>query len=461
MTATVRKLAAVPLPDQLPVNEEAEQAVIGGLLLAPEYLPQVDVMLGEADFHSAACRAVWVAITTLVASGQPVDLPCLLARLEADGTLDRVGGIAGLSRFSDHAPNVHRLPDYARVVRRYAISRLILDLTVEISQTIQRRPDPDLVRDHLARAMKALDEGAHGMGGGTLRDQVDSAMARYAAQASGKRRDLVRTGFPRLDDEIGGFARGDWIVIGGVGGAGKTTFTEQMVMHQIVDGERVLFVSLEMSASQTEDRMFQRLLGAPARAIRGGRVPIRELEATAETIKRAAWSERLALRFPPTTELVPLLRAVKAEVQAWSPTVVVIDHLHRITHAPSRGDKRLEVSAAAAGLKELARQLEVPVVSPAQCGRENQRLGQRPRKWNLIESSKIDQEADGILMLHRPDTEEPSSVLVDKWRQGDDGFLVHLAYDNRTRDLVETHWDAPAAAVPSGRGRRKFEEVPF
>jgi len=427
--------------------------VLASVLLAPAAMAAVEVYLGSGDFHRVAHQLVFAAMEELAAEGAPIDLRTLQERLEAGGDLERVGGMAYLASLDLDLPEVGRVEHYAQTVRKLSTARQVIRVCETAATRLAEERDPEVVRDELLAAQRLLDECTVQISGGPFSGRVAAAAARYRAIKAGDRQAGLRTGFPLLDAELVGFGRRELVVIVGYAGAGKTSLVEQFTHNWLQAGERVMVVHLEMGPEQTEDRTFARQMRRPTRDLRAGSFSDLELEQAERALAEAEWTRRLVELHPRATEISEVCAQVRAAQRQAPCSVLVVDHLMELNFRAARGNRRVEVSEAVKAMKDLARELDVPVVVPTQMSREGGKGaedGKRPRLWHSGESVEIERKADTILMFWAPREDDSERHLaIEKARQGERGFAVVVEMGLRTRVYREVRPLGGTGAPPA------------
>ena len=434
-------------------SAEVERAVVACILLEPSRLDGVLAQVDEGDFAAVRERAVFSAMVRVRRAGLPIDLVTLQEDLERKGQLEAAGGPAALASLDLELPDVGRCDAYCRVVRRDSLARQAARVLARSLERLRTCEAPAEIREDLAEAHRLLDSTVEvGAGSVTLLEMLPPAIARYKAIRAGQRQVGITTGFPSLDRGMVALASRDLMVIAGYAGQGKTTFAEQLLFNFARRGHRPLFVSLEMGREQEEDRSVARLVRSPLRFVREGRFRIEDLEAWAAAEGNGDAAARLRFAFPRTNRLDEVVDLVRATHRRHPLDVVMVDHLHRV-RVPGL-ERRMEVDAVARALKQLAVEMEVPVVAPCQINRASMSGGNRPRLWHLAESGAIEQEADIVFTLERPEENGPLEVRLEKARQGEAGAKATLVFDETSRSLRELDERYGAGApAPSARSQ--------
>ncbi len=440
---------------ELPHSDELERAVLASVLVEPISMAAVEVYVGAGDFHKTAHQLIFGAMEELAGEHSPIDLRTVQERLEAGGALAKVGGVAYLASLELDLPDTGRVDHYAQELRKLSTARQVIRVCEAVASRLGTERDPEVVRDELLAAQRLLDDSSVQVSGGPFSTRIEAAGARLRSIKAGDRQAGLRTGFRLLDAELVGFGHRELVVVAGYAGAGKTSLTEQLMHNWLLAGERVLVVHLEMGQEQTEDRVFGRQMKRPPKDLRSGRFAEMELDRALEALAQAEWTERLVELHPRSAEISEVCAQARAAHRQRPCSVLVVDHLMELEFARARGDRRREVSEAVKAMKGLARELDVPVVVPAQISREGGRRaeeGQRPRLWHLGESVEVERRADTILMMWAPDDESNKRHLcIEKARQGERGFAVVLEMNLLSREYKEIQpvgGSAPVAPAP-------------
>jgi replicative DNA helicase len=430
--------------------------VLAALLLDPRILSTITGRLRPEDFYAEKHRTLYQAMIDLQDDCTQIDLRTLQAWLEQQAKLDQVGGVAYLASLDLDLPDLGRFDAYAEIVKERSIRRRLiaaagemvhdcLDGGLAAEEAVGKAQQTVL---ELASEVRLLGGAAAGDAGAvTVLEMIEPALARYEAIRAGHRNTGLTTGLPTIDRACVGFGGRDLVILGGYAGRGKTSLVEDWVWRWAAAGERPLVVSLEMSRDQMIDRDVARMVETPLCFVRAARFRLDTLRAWAAEPAQRATAERIQICQPKSNVLAVVLAAVHSLFFQRQATVVVIDHLHRLT--VPRLERRMEVDRAARSVKQLAVELEVPVIVPAQVSRAGIQGDNRPRLQHLGESGTIEQEADVGLMYHRPD-HGPAELHVDKARQGEGGAYATLHWDERTRRSCEID---PHRADPPGSRR--------
>ncbi len=410
-----------------PQNLDAEQAVLGSILIDRDAIVEVAEFLRPDDFYRDANGRIYGAMLDLFERREPVDIVTVAETLERKAELDAVGGRTYLSSLSNQTPTAVHAVQYARIVERKAVLRNLIGAAGRIASVGYEDPaDISEAIDRAETELFAVSERRVHAGFTPLRSLLHEAFDRldylhsHRGEISG-----VRTGFTELDALTTGLQRSDLIVLAARPSVGKTSFALNMAEHAAVrDGRSVGIFSLEMSKEQLVLRLLSSVGDIDSQRLRTGFLEDLDFNRVANAMTHLAES-RIYIDDTPnisTMELRTKARRLQAEAGL---DLVIVDYLQLMqATTTSRDANRVqEVSEISRGLKALARELSVPVIALSQLSRQPEmRESKEPRLSDLRESGAIEQDADLVLFLWR-----------EKERGGDDGendveeINLHLA----------------------------------
>jgi replicative DNA helicase len=414
-----------------PVDVEAETSVIGSALLSAEAFDEMALVVSDADFADPVLAVMWRAIAAIREAGRPLDIVLLAERLRAEGTYERIGGAAGLHRLFNAVPNAAHGRYYAGIVRSKSILRqLLLASETTITETYAEAAEPEAILSAAEQRIYAIaDRGVAATTSGVdvgavLAEAIERIEARRGGGLVG-----MPTGIHDLDEITGGFRRQEFVVIGGRPSMGKTSLGWTICRAASRAGNRVMFVSLEMSALELADRALCMEARVNLHRARSGTI---SNEDRARLVESAGEISCLPIVFDDTpARRVAQIAALARREQRRSGRLdmIVIDYLQLVEPDSSRDPRQEQVAKIARRLKLLARELNVCVVALAQVNRQSDRAGEPPRLSDLRESGAIEQDADVVVFAHRPayygkgDVEptadaEPAELHVAKQRNG-------------------------------------------
>ena len=429
-----RRGKAVPtglLDDRLPPqNLEAEVGVIGGLLLDNHVLHDVVTILKPDDFYRDSHQILYRIIREIYDEGRPVDPIILSEELKKKELFSKIGGHETIDEILSSVPHAANTRYYAGIVREKSLTRQLIESANEIlregySNTLSAE---DLLQGAERRIFQIAEDSATGETV-ELRDVVTEAMDRIATRSEAKNPVTgVGTGFYDLDDITGGFQGSQLIILAARPSMGKTALALNVCEHAALDQESgVLFVSLEMGKIELAERLLCSRSKVDGDKLRKGRgIGAREMT----MLSRAYDEMRVAPIFiddTPARNMMQISANARRLKMRHKVGMIVIDYIQLIEPeaGENRDSRQEQIAKISRRLKTLARELHVPVVALSQLNRavEN-REDRRPRMADLRESGAIEQDADLILLLHRPEyydaNDQPGTaeLIVAKNRNG-------------------------------------------
>lgn len=457
-------LAQIRMP---PHSLEAEQSVIGGLLIAGHHLDGVSEILSTEDFYQPQHRRIFDAMVSLAADSKPVDLTTVAAALSSTGDLDRIGGVIYLAEMARGTPSASNIRAYASAVRERSALRNLIVVGQQIAES-GYEPDGkksiELI-DAAQAAVIALGDQGRTDGITPIKDRLRNVVAEWQRRSDVGGMVGLSTGFEALDKRTHGLNAGDLIILAARPSMGKTALAMNIVESVAVDqGKPVLVFSLEMTAEQLLDRMASSVGRIPYDLIRTGnvfKVPEYDCKAmpTVSRIKDAPLhiDDRPALT-------IPQMRATARRIHKQTPlSLIVVDYLQL---ARAKAESRvMEVTQISQGLKAIAKELGVPVLALSQLSRAvEQRSDKRPGNADLRDSGAIEQDADVIWFIYRDEVYNESTkqrgvaeILCTKQRNGPIGsdYLATRLEQCRFENLAQG-W-TPPAEEPAPKKRGGFE----
>jgi replicative DNA helicase len=392
-----------------PHSVEAEQAVLGGLLLDPVAWDQVADAVTQDDFYRPDHQLIFEAIGSLAGEGKPCDVVTVSQHLERIGKLEAAGGLAYLSSVARDTPSAANVRAYADIVRERSLLRQLIRAGTDIASAVFNN-DGETARALVDRAEQRVFEIAEGSfrrreGAVSVRtllpgviDQIDEWH-----QNPDKLRGLP-TGFTDFDKITGGLRPGDLVIVAGRPSMGKTTLAVNMAEYAAVHPHTrasVAIFSMEMPSEQVITRMLSSIGGVPLNSLRSGKISdedwVRITSATSQLSEAKIFVDETPALNP--TELRARARRVKREHGL---SLVVVDYLQLMQVPGTKENRATEIAEISRGLKALAKELSVPVIALSQLNRGvEQREHKKPVMSDLRESGAIEQDADMILLIYR------------------------------------------------------------
>lgn len=408
-----------------PHSIEAEQAVLGGLMLVPDRIESLASKLSEGDFYQARHRAIYRAMLELSGRGVPCDAVTLGDWFEANGLADIVG--SGYTfELANNTASAANVEAYAAIVREKSVRRQVIDQGMRLVEDAygEEHEGPELLDAGIAGLMALQKVEARSEY--TLRQAMNLAYAEAErARELGGRIPGIASGLSALDRILGGWHDSDLIVVGARPSQGKTALLLNFAAACSLPSG---IVSAEQPVQQIGARVMSIKSHVPAERMRNGRFGVDDLHRLESAVGELC--DRTCLIYDRSA---PTIADVQRMARKWKQQngirLLFVDYIQRIQHSVTRSsaNKAERVGEVVQGLKNLARDLGIPVVALAQVGRQAE--GRQPGMGDLSDSSEIEKEADQILTLFRPHTadenepEHEAVISVEKNRHGPTGEI--------------------------------------
>ncbi|MBT43817.1 MAG: replicative DNA helicase [Idiomarina sp.] len=439
-----------------PHSIEAEQSVLGGLMLDNDAWDKVAGSIIAEDFYHRGHRMIFQALQKLSDNSQPMDLVTVSEVLEAAGELDKVGGFAYLGEISKNTPSAANILAYANIVRERAVLREMIAAANDIAESgydTQGRNSQELLDEaeskvfRIAEKRTSATEGPKGVS-----DILAKTIERIDALSKIKNHNGVTgvsSGFHDLDQMTAGLQPSDLIIVAARPSMGKTTFAMNLAENIAMNEEKpVLVFSLEMPAEQIMMRMLASLSRVDQNKVRTGKLEDDDWARIASVMN--ILNEKNNLYIDDASGLTPTevrSRARRIARDHDGLSMIMVDYLQLMTVPGMSENRTLEIAEISRSLKSLAKELNVPVVALSQLNRSlEQRSDKRPVNSDLRESGSIEQDADVIMFIYRDEVYHPDSgekglaeIIIGKQRNGPIGkielkFHGHLSrFDNFAR----------------------------
>jgi replicative DNA helicase len=443
-----------------PHSTEAEQSVLGGLLLENLAWDKCSDLLTESDFYRREHRHIYGAIGSLIASSKPADVITVFESLQSLGKAEDCGGLAYLNALAQSVPSASNVRRYAEIVRERSVLRKLISASDEIATTAfnpQGQPVSQILDEAESRIFRIGEEGSRGGAGfqpmdklvQALIDRVQELEANGSEDVTG-----IRTGFYDLDRMTAGLQKGDLIVLAARPSMGKTAFALNIAEHVAVqEGLPVAVFSMEMGASQLALRVVGSLGRIDQQHLRTGRLRDDEWERLPEAASKLSEAPMFIDESPGLNPAELRARARRlARQYGGTLGLIVIDYLQLMSGSSnsSEENRATVLGEISRGMKGLAKELQCPVIALSQLNRSVEtRPDKRPMMSDLRESGAIEQDADVIMFIYRDDyynkdSKEPgvAEIVLAKQRNGPVGtikltFLKPLTrFDNLALDAV-------------------------
>lgn len=427
-----------------PYSIEAEQSVLGGLLLDSQCWDVINERVQERDFYTRAHQLIFAQMLNLQAQNSPIDVVTLAEALERQGQLENVGGFAYLAELANNTPGVANIRAYTDIVRERAIIREMIAVANEIADAgfdPQGRKSDDLLDLAESRVFKIAESRSNKEAGPRRIDQILDATIERIEMLFQQNNDGVtgiNTGYQDLNKKTSGLQRSDLIILAARPSMGKTTLAMNICENAaMLQDKPVLVFSLEMPAEQIIMRTLASLARVDQTRIRTGQLEDEDWARISSAIgilleKRNIWIDDSSGLTP--TEVRSRARRLHREQGGLG--LIMLDYLQLMRVPGIRDNRTLEIAEISRSLKALAKELQVPVMALSQLNRSlEQRGDKRPINSDLRESGAIEQDADLIMFIYRDEVYHENSdmkgiaeVIIGKQRNGPIG-TVRLVFN--------------------------------
>jgi len=431
MKETDLQLAKLP-----PQNLEAEQSVLGAILIDNNALPRCLEILDPEDFYKLSHRKIFFAMTDLFDKNEPIDLITLTDQLKKNDELEAVGGIAYLSLMVNMVPTAANVKYHSHIVREKALLRGLVQSANEIaSKVYEDNLDAEDLVDYAERSIFKISDKRVKASFVSLKEVIRDSFE-MIEQLYDKKETVtgVSSGFRDLDDLTTGFQKGDLIIVGGRPSMGKTAFALNIAQHVGVElREPVAIFSLEMAKEQLAIRMLCAEAMVNSNSIRKGFIKKEDWHKLTSAASNLTGAPIFIDDTSGITVLELRAKARRLKIEHGL-SLVIVDYLQLMRGKGSFERREQEISDISRSLKGLAKELSVPVIAVSQLNRSvEQRRPPTPILADLRESGAIEQDADVIIFLYREEIYNKeakkghSEVIIAKQRNGPTG-TVNLAF---------------------------------
>lgn len=420
-----------------PHSVEAEQAVIGGLLLDNRAWEDIGDRVSESDFYRGDHRLLFNAIRSLEERSQPFDAVTLSEWLEKNGQLDNAGGMAYIGRLAKETPTAANIVAYADIVRERSVLRQLIAVGTDIAGSgfnTEGRGSRELVENAEKRIYEIAEQDMRGRGGfRDIKELLTKTVEEidYLFQAEGNITG-VPTGFDKFDESTTGLHAGELIIIAGRPSMGKTTFAMNIAENAAIGHKTPVAVfSMEMPGEQLAMRMISSLGRIDQHHVRTGQLTDEDWPRITSAVHMLSEAKLFIDDTPALSPSEVRARARRIK-RKHGLGLVVLDYL-QLMQVPGGGENRAtEISEISRGLKAMAKELNVPVIALSQLNRSlEQRTDKRPIMSDLRESGAIEQDADLIVFIYRDEVYNDDSpdkgmaeIIIAKQRNGPIGKSV-------------------------------------
>lgn len=431
-----------PLPDPElaglrtpPHSLEAEQSVLGGLLLDNLAWDRVADVIAEHDFYQANHRLIFAHVVKLIDQHRPADVVTVFEQLRMNGRADDVGGLSYLNALAQNTPSAANIRRYAEIVRDRAVLRRLVTVSDEIATTAlnpQGKETKQILDEAESKIFAIAEDGSRGAKGF---EQLDSLLSKVVEkidelyhQDNPSEVTGVPTGFVDLDRMTAGMQPGDLVIVAGRPSMGKTSFALNMGEHVAIDqGMPVAVFSMEMGGTQLAMRMLGSVGRLDQHRVRTGRLNDDDWTRLTTAVHKMHEAPLHIDETPALNSLELRARARRlARTYGGKLGMIIVDYLQLMSSSSQGENRATEISEISRSLKALAKELNCPVVALSQLNRTvEQRNDKRPVMSDLRESGAIEQDADLILFIYRDEVYNKDSpdkgvaeIIIAKQRNG-------------------------------------------
>jgi replicative DNA helicase len=426
-------------PQIVPQSREAEEAVLGAVLINPEAYYDVAQFLQFDDFYIYRHKWIWQAFSRLHEKRVPVDFLTVTEELDQMGQLAEIGGPAYITSLISNVPTSLHAEAYGKIVEETAIRRRMLAAANDIAKlAYQEDNSVDTVMDEAEKAIFGVSERRMTRDLQSIQQVLSDYYDRIEMLA-GRGEEIygVPTGFIDLDRLLAGLQPSDFIIIAGRPGMGKTSFMLSVVKNAAQAYKKhVAIFSLEMSNEQLVQRLLSQETGIDSQRLRTGKLEDNEWPVFTHAIEVLNDTHIFLDDTPALTPLQLRTKARRLHLE-YQLDLIVVDYLQLMTTGARTENRVQEVSNISRNLKVLARELNVPVLAAAQLSRAvEQRADKEPQLSDLRESGSLEQDSDIVMFIHRPEMYEKDTlrqniaqIKIAKHRNGPVG-TIELVFRN-------------------------------
>ena len=421
-----------------PHSVEAEQSVLGGLLLDNQAWDRIADVLAEDDFYRHDHRLIWSHIARLISLSRPADVITVNESLASSGKSEDIGGLSYLNALAHNTPSAANIRRYAEIVRERSMLRKLVTIADDISAAAfnpQGKEARQLLDEAESRVFKIAQEGSRGAAGfqeiQPLLTQVVEKIDELYHRESDSDVTGVPTGFADLDKMTSGLQPGDLVIVAGRPSMGKTSFSMNIGEHVAIEqGLPVAVFSMEMGAVQLAMRMLGSVGMLDQHRMRTGKLLADDWPRVTHAVQLMQDAQVYIDETPALTAMELRARTRRLARQCGQLGLIIIDYIQLMSG--SGGENRAtEISEISRSLKGLAKELNCPLIALSQLNRSlEQRPNKRPVMSDLRESGAIEQDADLILFIYRDEVYNPDSpdkgtaeIIIGKQRNGPIGSV--------------------------------------
>lgn len=425
-----------------PQHIDSERALLGSVMLRPDAMHEIVDIVTPSSFYVEKHAKVFRAMLDLFNRSLPIDLVSLSARLSETGDLDRIGGMSYLAELVEGVPSSTNVKHYAEVVQKKCMMRMLIDASHYVAELgYSEEQELDELLDKAEKKIFEITNSPTTQKFIPIKEVLNDAFERIDRLHKSKEGLRgVPTGFATLDTMIAGLQKSDLIILAARPSMGKTALALDIARQSAVNfGTSVGIFSLEMSSQQLADRMLAAESRVDAWRLRTGKLRTdEEFDQLNSAMDRLAKAP-IYIDDQPGNSILKMRSTARRLKSERGLQLIIVDYLQLMVPHTSRNNDSLvqQVTEISRSLKQLARELDVPVLALSQLNRQVEQRGGRPRLSDLRDSGSIEQDADLVAFIHREDKYKEDSdrkniaeILIEKHRNGPTG-KIELYFDQQ------------------------------
>ncbi|APG19886.1 replicative DNA helicase [Kosakonia radicincitans] len=427
-------------------SRDAEQSVLGGLMLDNDCWDEVALLVSTDDFYYHVHRTIFREMTHLISAGKPIDLITLTDSIESQGTnaIEQLGGFAYLAELSKNTPSAANIRAYCEIVAKFSQARQLARIGADITESVQK-PGADIpaVMEDAEQKITRLAERGEPEQGVTLLEGMERLLPELERRCNVP--DGITgtpTGFGELDSMTSGLQAGDLVLIAARPSMGKTAFLINLLLNSLMkkSGSKGQLYSMEQPTEQILMRMLASLGSIDLTHLKSGLMDDEDWARATDASAMLMGDLNDSLIIDDTGSLTPAMLRIRARRNArryGHPSIIGLDYL-QLMRCPDQENRTQEIAEISRSLKALAKEMMCPVVALSQLNRQlESRADKRPNNGDLRDSGALEQDADVIVFIYRDEvyhenTEDKgvAEIIISKQRQGPTG-TVRLQYEGR------------------------------
>ena len=417
-----------------PQAVDLEEAVLGAIMLEKDALTSIIDILKPEVFYKESHQKIYRAVLNLFEKSEPIDILTVTAQLKKNGDLEIAGGPFYITQLTSRVASSANIEYHTRIISQKFLQRELIRISSEIiHDAFEDTSDVFDMLDNAEKNLFSVSEGNLRRSYEKMPDLIKQAIDQIRTASTQEDHMVgVPSGFSELDRATGGWQKSDLIVVAARPGMGKTAFVLSMARNMAVEYKRpIAFFSLEMNALQLVTRLISSETQLPAEKLKRGQLETYEWEQLNSKIANLT-DAPLIIDDTPALSIFELRAKARRLKQQWDINLIVIDYLQLMTAGSDKGNREQEISNISRSLKSLAKELNIPVIALSQLSREVEKRGgsKRPILSDLRESGAIEQDADLVVFIYRPEyykieffedqapTKDMAEIIIAKNRNG-------------------------------------------